>query len=141
MSKIYYKTVRRNLKSWHGNLQYEVGKEISLPVVKEPQLCTNTVLHASETPLDALQYASALDCALLEVSGDEVIHGEDKSSGFYSLSVIREIPDSEKDSMYGFSYNEAIHPIDPCEITSELMERDKENLKHHFHVFRFTLRA
>ena len=128
MSKTYYKTVRRNLKSWHGNLQYEVGKEISLPVVKEPQLCTNTVLHASETPLDALQYAIALDCALLEVSGDEVVHG-DNQSGFFSLSVIREIPDSEKDSLYGFSYNEAIHPINPCEITSELAERDKENLK------------
>lgn len=128
MSKTYYKTVRRNLKSWHGNLQYEVGKEISLPVVKEPQLCTNTVLHASEKPLDALQYAIALDCALLEVSGDEVVHG-DNQSGFFSLSVIRELPDSEKDSMYGFSYNEAIHPIDPCEITSELAERDKENLK------------
>ena len=128
MSKTYYKTVRRNLKSWHGNLQYEVGKEISLPVVKEPQLCTNTVLHASEKPLDALQYAIALDCALLEVSGDEVVHG-DNQSGFFSLSVIREIPDSEKDSLYGFSYNEAIHPINPCEITSELAERDKENLK------------
>lgn len=128
MSKTYYKTVRRNLKSWHGNLQYEVGKEISLPVVKEPQLCTNTVLHASETPLDALQYAIALDCALLEVSGDEVVHG-DNQSGFFSLSVIREIPDSEKDSLYGFSYNEAIHPINPCEITSGLAERDKENLK------------
>ena len=128
MSKTYYKTVRRNLKSWHGNLQYEVGKEISLPVVKEPQLCTNTVLHASEKPLDALQYAITLDCALLEVSGDEVVHG-DNQSGFFSLSVIREIPDSEKDSLYGFSYNEAIHPINPCEITSGLAERDKENLK------------
>ena len=128
MSKTYYKTVRRNLKSWHGNLQYEVGKEISLPVVKEPQLCNNTVLHASEKPLDALQYAIALDCALLEVSGDEVVHG-DNQSGFFFLSVIREIPDSEKDSLYGFSYNEAIHPINPCEITSELAERDKENLK------------
>jgi hypothetical protein len=128
MSKVYYKTVRRNLKSWYGNLQYKVGKEISLPVVEETQLCTNTVLHASENPLDALKHALTLDCALLEVSGDEVIHGDHKS-GFFSLSVIREIPDSEKDSMYGFSYNEAIHPINPCEITSELTEKDKENLK------------
>jgi hypothetical protein len=128
MAKTYYKTVGRDLKSWHGDIQYIVGKEISLPAVKEPQLCTDTVLHASEKPLDALKYAATLDCGLLEVSGDEVVHGDDKS-GFFSLSVIREVPDTEKDSLYGFLYNEAVHSINPCEITSKLTEKDKENLK------------
>lgn len=128
MTKVYYKTVDRNLRSWHGNLQYEVGKEVSLPVVKEPQLCSNTVLHASEKPLDALRYANVLNCALLEVSGDEVIHEDDKS-GFFSLTVIREVPDFEKDSLYGFSYNEALHPVNPCEIISKPTTEDKKNLK------------
>ena len=128
MAKTYYKTVRRDLKSWYGNVQYEVGREVSVPAVRKPKLCTDTVLHASEKPLDALKYAGKLDCTLLEVSGDEVVQGYDKS-GFFSLSVVREIPDSEKDALYGFSYNEAIHPVNPCKIKCKLTKKDRENLK------------
>ena len=128
MAKTYYKTVRRDLKSWYGNVQYEVGREVSVPAVRKPKLCTDTVLHASEKPLDALKYAGKLDCTLLEVSGDEVVQGYDKS-GFFSLSVVREIPDSEKDALYGFSYNEAIHPVNPCKIKCKPTKKDRENLK------------
>ena len=35
--KIYYKTVRKDLKSWHGDVQYEVGKEFSLPPCKHSE--------------------------------------------------------------------------------------------------------
>ena len=129
MSKTYYKTVKRDLKSWHGNVQYVVGERSSLvPTNRKPELCTDTVLHASSSPLDALKYASTLDCGLLEVSGDEVAHGDGKS-GFYSLSVIREVPDCEKDALYGFSYNEAIHPFNPCSTSVKLAKKDIETLK------------
>ena len=128
MAKTYYKTVRQNRRSWHGNIQYNVGETVSLPVVAYPVLCTDTVLHASEKPLDALKYAGNLDCKLLEVSGDEIVHGDDKC-GFFSLSVVREVPNSEKDALYGFSYNEVINPVIPYKIKCKLTDKDRENLK------------
>ncbi len=128
MAKTYYKTVRQNRRSWHGNIQYNVGETVSLPVVAYPVLCTDTVLHASEKPLDALKYAGDLDCKLLEVSGDEIVHEDDKC-GFFSLSVVREVPNSEKDALYGFSYNEVINPVIPYKIKCKLTDKDRENLK------------
>ena len=127
MEKIYYKTVQKDLKSWHGNMQYEVGKEVSLPPCKHPELCTDTVLHASDIPLSALKFADNFNFRLLEVNGQEVVRSVDKS-GFFSLSVVREVPDPEKDSLLGFSYNEFLHPLNACDISVEVSEEDKENL-------------
>ena len=127
MEKIYYKTVQKDLKSWHGNMQYEVGKEVSLPPCKHPELGSDAVLHASEIPLVSLIYADYLNCCVLEVKGQEVVRSSGRS-GFFSLSVVREVPDSEKDSLFEFSYNEFLHPVNACDISVDISGEDKENL-------------
>jgi hypothetical protein len=110
------------LKSWHGDVQYEIGKEVSLPPSDSPRLCSNTVLHASENPLHALMFADDfINNSLLEVEGEEILR-EDMKSGFFSLKVLREVPDKEKDMLFGFHYNEFINPINPCDINSDFDE-------------------
>ena len=111
----YYKTTKKGGKSFHGNVQYRVGKTVRLKPVDRPELCTDSVLHASRKAIDALGYAGELDCDLFEVGGKPVVEDETKS-GFFALKVLREIPDSEKDAIYGFKFNEALHPMDPSTI-------------------------
>ena len=111
----YYKTTKKGGKSFHGNVQYRVGKTVRLKPVDRPELCTDSVLHASRKAIDALGYAGELDCDLFEVGGKPVVEDETKS-GFFALKVLREIPDSEKDAIYGFKFNEALHPMDPSAI-------------------------
>ena len=125
---IYYKTTKRNGMSFHGNVKYAVGKTVRKRKSLNPQLCTPTVLHASAKALDALSYAGILDCNLYEVEGQAVIE-DNRKSGFFALTVLREIPDSEKDQVFGFSYNEAIHPVNPSLIENTVTEQDIENLK------------
>ena len=125
---IYYKTTKRNGMSFHGNVKYAVGKTVRKRKSLNPQLCTSTVLHASAKAIDALSYAGMLDCNLYEVEGQPVVEADCKS-GFFSLTVIREIPDSEKEQVFGFSYNEALHPVDPSWIENEVSAQDLANLK------------
>ena len=124
----YYKTTKRNGMSFHGNVKYEVGKTVEVEKCKNPQLCSSDVLHASAKPLDALSYAGTLDCNLYEVEGNPAVE-DDRKSGFFSLTVIREIPDSEKEQVFSFSYNEALHPVDPSWIENEVSAQDLANLK------------
>ena len=123
----YYKTTKRNGMSFHGNVKYEVGKTVRKGKCDNPKLCSADVLHASPTALEALYYANTLDCNLYVVAGEPVVSDKSKS-GFFSLEVLREIPDSEKDAVLGFRYNEAMHPVDPCSIESDLSDMDIANL-------------
>ena len=125
---IYYKTTKRNGMSFHGNVKYAVGKTVRKRKSLNPQLCTSTVLHASAKALDALSYAGILDCNLYEVEGQAVIE-DDRKSGFFSLTIVREVPDSEKDQVFGFKFNEALHPINPASIRRKVSAKDIENLK------------
>ena len=124
----YYKTTKRNGMSFHGNVKYAVGKTVRKKKGLNPQLCTPTVLHASAKALDALSYAGILDCNLYEVEGQAVIE-DDRKSGFFSLTIVREVPDSEKDQVFGFKFNEALHPINPVSIRRKVSAKDIENLK------------
>ena len=124
----YYKTTKRNGMSFHGNVKYAVGKTVRKKKSLNPQLCTPTVLHASAKALDALSYAGILDCNLYEVEGQAVIE-DDRKSGFFSLTIVREVPDSEKDQVFGFKFNEALHPINPVSIRRKVSAKDIENLK------------
>ena len=124
----YYKTTKRNGMSFHGNVKYAVGKTVRKKKSLNPQLCTPTVLHASAKALDALSYAGILDCNLYEVEGQAVIE-DDRKSGFFSLTIVREVPDSEKDQVFGFKFNEALHPINPASIRRKVSAKDIENLK------------
>ena len=124
----YYKTTKRNGMSFHGNVKYAVGKTVRKKKSLNPQLCTPTVLHASAKALDALSYAGILGCNLYEVEGQAVIE-DDRKSGFFSLTIVREVPDSEKDQVFGFKFNEALHPINPVSIRRKVSAKDIENLK------------
>ena len=125
---IYYKTTQRNGMSFHGNVKYAVGKTIRKKRCADPKLCTSDVLHASEKALDALGYARTLDCNLYIVEGDPVVNDHNKS-GFFSLKVIREIPDQAKDGIFGFKYHETLHPVDPSTIESKVTDEDVSSLK------------
>ena len=125
---MYYKTTKRNGMSFHGNMKYEVGKTVEVEKCKNPQLCSSDVLHASAKPLDALSYARTLDCNLYEVEGNPAVE-DDRKSGFFSLTIVREVPDSEKDQVFGFKFNEALHPINPASIRRKVSAKDIENLK------------
>ena len=124
----YYKTTKRNGMSFRGNVKYEVGKTVEVEKCKNPQLCSSDVLHASAKPLDALSYAGTLDCNLYEVEGNPAVE-DDRKSGFFSLTIVREVPDGEKDQVFGFKFNEALHPINPASIRRKVSAKDIENLK------------
>ena len=124
----FYKTTKRNGMSFHGNVKYEIGKTVRKMKCDNPQLCTSDVLHASPMALGALSYANTLDCNLYIVEGEPVVSDGNKS-GFFSLKVLREIPDIEKDELFGFRYNEALHPVNPCDIESEFSDADVVTLK------------
>ena len=114
--------------SFHGETKYAVGKTIRKKRCADPKLCTSDVLHASEKALDALGYARTLDCNLYIVEGDPVVNDHNKS-GFFSLKVIREIPDQAKDGIFGFKYHETLHPVDPSTIESKVTDEDVSSLK------------
>ena len=124
----FYKTTKRNGMSFHGNVKYEIGKTVRKMKCDNPQLCTSDVLHASPMALGALSYANTLDCNLYIVEGEPVVSDGNKS-GFFSLKVLREIPDIEKDELFVFRYNEALHPVNPCDIESEFSDADVVTLK------------
>ncbi|MBX8640743.1 MAG: hypothetical protein KIS29_10450 [Thermoplasmata archaeon] len=124
----YYKTTKRSGMSFHGETKYAVGKTIRKKRCADPKLCTSDVLHASEKALDALGYAGTLDCNLYIVEGDPVVNDHNKS-GFFSLKVIREIPDQAKDGIFGFKYHETLHPVDPSTIESKVTDEDVSSLK------------
>ena len=124
----YFKTTKRNGMSFHGHVKYEVGKTVCLKECGNPQLCTEDVLHASKRAIDALLYAQSLDCNLFVVEGVSVVHDSHKD-GFFSLKVVREVPDSQRDDIFGFRYTEALHPFNPMQNVHDVNETDIENIK------------
>jgi hypothetical protein len=99
-----------------------VGKEVSLPPSQQTRLYSSTLLHASEKPLHALMYAvNIFDTALLEVEGEEKVE-EWTKFGFFSLKVTREVPDNQKNELFGFHFNELVNPINPCDINCDFDE-------------------
>ena len=73
------------------NYRNNIGKIVK-PVKKskEYEICTDSVLHASENLFDAMSYAR-LPCAIFVVEGEPVVKQSDKCA-FARLKVIREIP-------------------------------------------------
>ena len=124
----YFKITKRNGMSFHGHVKYEVGKTVCLKECGNPQLCSEDVLHASKRAIDALLYAQSLDCNLFVVEGVSVVHDSHKD-GFFSLKVVREVPDSQRDDIFGFRYTEALHPFNPMQNVHDVNETDIENIK------------
>jgi len=76
-----------------GKVLYEVGKTIDVgPQARKrpPELCSPSVLHASDAPAETL-VGGSWPCRLFEVRGRSVIHDGHKH-GFRRLTVVRELP-------------------------------------------------
>ena len=115
-----WKVTRLDGHSLHGDVLYVAGHTYIARALRDGEAytpCSDTVLHASPTPLDALGYSTVgLHVALWEVEGNPVVSDETKS-GYASLSVLRRVPVEEEDVLYGFRVSEARQPINPALIT------------------------
>ena len=100
------------------NYRENIGKAVRVPRFDFPDekraLCTDTVLHASRTAIDALQYAK-IPCSIYCVQGNPIVRDTDKF-GFKELKVLEEVPPTEFDELLGFRYQEVLHPFDPRTI-------------------------
>ena len=115
--KLYWKITNPDGSSFHDpETIYKAGETVSMEVCMDPQLCSSDVLHASRTIASALKYAN-FPLALHRVLGEEVVSDDDKS-GFFSLRVIKTVPDSELDEKLGFHYHESLKPVNPMQIES-----------------------
>ena len=120
--KIYYKLAKPD--GWDFmtgktiNYRENIGKTVRVPNYREmpPNLCSNTVLHASLNPNDAF-VGSKIPCSVYIVSGKPVVEDKTKS-GFRSLHILNEISQDQLDSLFGWKYLEAINPVDPLKIKS-----------------------
>ena len=122
----FYKGARPNGWDFYTgktiNYRESIGKVVSVPndITKDYRLCSNTVLHASAEPI-AVFVGSKIPLSLYLVEGKSVIDdGHDspmRKFGFTEFKVIEEIPEEKFDGLFGFKYQEVLHPLDPRKIT------------------------
>jgi hypothetical protein len=109
------------------NYRENIGKAVRVPRFDFPDekraLCTDTVLHASRTAIDALQYAK-IPCSIYCVQGNPIVRDTDKF-GFKELKVLEEVPPTEFDELLGFRYQEVLHPFDPRTIGRKEVGREE----------------
>ena len=90
----WYKTIQMDGSSYHDpDFQYEVGKTVRRRNTGKPVLCTDTVLHAAQTPALAAKY-SRWPYRLIEVTGKPVVMESD-NGGFKQLTVVAELDVAE----------------------------------------------
>jgi hypothetical protein len=93
MTKTFYKATRLNGRSFFdGTTEWVVGQTVNLPPLSdssEYEVCTSSVLHASDEPAETL-LGGSWPCRLFEVTGEPVCH-EGHKHGFVALTVVREI--------------------------------------------------
>ena len=124
----YYKVTNPDLTAkYDGKTLYKAGNIIKLPKVENPALCSSQVLHASRRAIDALSYYGHVPCAISEVEGTPVVEDADKA-GFFELSVLRNIPETEYDKLLGFRYREVVTPVNPCDITPPEIDNELKNM-------------
>jgi hypothetical protein len=97
------------------NYRANIGKTVTVPTFqvknREYAVCSSSVLHASQKPLDALSYAQ-LPCSVYLVEGQPVAEDADKC-GFTHLTVLSEISQNNLDELFGFKFLEACSPVHP----------------------------
>jgi hypothetical protein len=98
VSTIYYKATREDALSFYAppngeRPKYVVGQRVSVSFEHRnanPQLCTASVIHASDTPSETL-IGGSWPCRLFEVTGTPVAGPDGHKCGFVELRVEREI--------------------------------------------------
>ncbi len=129
--EIFFKLTNPDGTSFHyPNAKYIVGKTIKKPKKEDPKICTSDVIHASRDVMDAIESLIKIPIpfTIHKVSGIPVTEKPGKC-GFFSLKVIKTLPQSQYDQLAGFKYNEACNPINPMDIQNEVSDQDKENLR------------
>ena len=94
---IYYKATRPNGTDFYsGTIDYAAALASGEPVTAPGpecdsyEVCTPSVLHASEVPTETL-IGGSWPCRLFEVEGVSVATGDRRKHGFRSLRVVREV--------------------------------------------------
>jgi len=106
------------------NYREAIGKVVHVPTKSEIYtLCTPSVIHASRKPQDVF-VGSKIPLSLYIVEGTPVVE-DDTKSGFKEFKVLEEIPSENFPQLFGFEYDEVLHPLDPrliehkCEVSTE----------------------
>src|SRR5438105_880628 len=88
------------------NYRESIGKTVKASNDYGPaKLCSDTVIHASPTILDCLQYVPRpmKGVSVFEVSGAPVVKDSSKA-GFKELKVVKEVPQASLDQLLGFKF-------------------------------------
>jgi hypothetical protein len=120
----YWKAVTFNLRSFHDQATLwtpgTVNEITGGPRLRPAETCSDAVLHASPTPLDALgwHHGPLRYATLVEVSGRRVtdINGHPRKAGFRKLTSVRVVARYGMDELLGFKYTEACDPFNPRTI-------------------------
>ena len=131
MSQLFYKGTDADGLSFHRpdkgeRVKYEPGKTVKISRSnrdRHPQLCTDTLLHACRKPNQLLQYC--LPMKVFEVTGEPVIEEKDDKAGFYELKVLREVPESEHNVLFGWNIVEVRNPVNPLKMSPTVTEEDR----------------
>jgi hypothetical protein len=117
--KLFYKLARPDgfdFKTGNTiNYREAIGKTVKVPAFdKEPQLCSDSVLHACLDPNNCFVGAK-IPCSVFKVTGKPVVDDGSKC-GFKELKVVEEIPQDRLDELFGWKYTEACNPLNPLAV-------------------------
>jgi len=132
--KTYYKGAKPNGWDFYTgetiNYRENIGKTVKVPKFdKEPELCSDSVIHASRNPNDIFVGCS-IPCSVFIVKGDAVIEDGQKA-GFKKLAIVEEISQEQLESLFGWRYLESVNPINPLKIVpSQITSRQIELLRN-----------
>ena len=138
----YFKLARTDGWDFYtGNtIQYRSGAYPHTVKVPTPDkargVCSNGVIHASESPNSCFAGAS-IPCSAFRVTGEPVC-GDKKKYGFYTLTVLEEIYDL--DALFGWRYGEACNPVHPFKLRKRKPSRGDIELLHEWASVRGSVR-
>ena len=133
-SKVYYKLARPDGWDFYTgktiNYRESIGKVVKCPNGfnsdnKTSMLCTDRVIHASETPEQCF-IGAKIPCSVYRVEGKSMCHDSDKH-GFKELKVLEEL---QPEKVFRWNYAEACNPVHPFKIKPpKITKKHKELLK------------
>jgi hypothetical protein len=105
------------------NYRENIGKIVYCPNQEDtPELCSNSVIHASRKPNQAF-IGAAIPCSVYRVEGRPVVEEGSAQTlegkcGFKQLLVLEEIQQENLDELFGWKYSEACNPVNPLKLVA-----------------------
>ena len=114
------------------NYRENIGKTVKVSSFSEKKekyiLCSQDVLHACSDPNNCFVGAN-IPCSVYVVSGEPVV-GDGKKFGFKKLKIIKEVSQDTLDDLFGWSYFEAVTPLNPFHLKPVEVGIKQLNLLH-----------